>query len=303
MEVSNSHDRILAELDIRAEPFAICALQGTCTMGLGRNPGATLHYVLGGRGKISFQARPSLALEPGRLVLVPSCMRHSLCNESGGQMGLPACEPAGLNLEEHLERGEGRGNMVVLCSTISLGLRNTHGLIDLLRAPLCLDVTGSAVAGRAMQALMIEMTTPRMGRHAMIRVLLLQCVIEMLRVRLEARDPAVLWISALADPGLWQALRAMLEDPGAAHSLENLALAAGMSRSRFAARFQGAYGAPPMTFMRQLRLARAAQLLTERRDPVKRIAQRVGFESRSAFTRAFTLCYGQSPRMFRGGRP
>jgi len=104
MEVSNSHDRILAELDIRAEPFAICALQGTCTMGLGRNPGATLHYVLGGRGKISFQARPSLALAPGRLVLVPSCMRHSLCNDGGGQTGLPACEPAGLNLEAHLAR-------------------------------------------------------------------------------------------------------------------------------------------------------------------------------------------------------
>ncbi len=303
MENTNSHDRILAELDIRAEPFAICALQGTCTMGLGRNPGATLHYVLGGRGKLSFQSNAPLLLEPGRLVLVPSCMSHSLCNEGGGQTGLPACKPAGLNIEEHLAQGDGPGNMVVLCSNISLELQSTHGLIDLLRAPLCLDVTGNLVAEQAMQALMAEMSTPRMGRHAMIRVLLLQCVIEMLRVRLEAGDPAVLWISALADPGLWQALRAMLEEPGAVHSLENLAQVAGMSRSRFAERFQAAYGAPPMTFLRQLRLARAAQLLTERRAPVKRIAQMVGFESRSAFTRAFTLCYGQSPRAFRGGRP
>jgi len=55
-----------------------------------------------------------------------------------------------------------------------------------------------------------------------------------------------------------------------------------------------------MTFLRQSGLARAAQLLTERRAPVKRIAQMVGFDSRSAFTRAFTLCYGQSPRAFRG---
>ncbi len=303
MEMTRLHDRILAELDIRAEPFAICALQGTCTMGMGRNPGATLHYVLGGRGKLSFQARPALTLQPGRLVLVPSCMRHSLCNEAGGQTGLPACKPAGLHLEEHLAQGDGPGNMVVLCSTISLGLRNTHGLIDLLRAPLCLDVTGNAVAERAMQALMIEMTHPRMGRHAMIRVLLLQCVIEMLRCRLEAGDPAVLWITALADPGLWQALRVMLDDPGAAHSLESLAQAAGMSRSRFAARFLQAYGSPPMTFLRELRLARAAQMLTERRAPVKRIAQLVGFESRSAFTRAFTASHGQSPRAFRASRP
>ncbi len=270
-------------------------------MGLGRNPGATLHYVLGGQGQLSFQSREPLPLSPGRLVLVPACVTHSLCNVGGGQTGLPACKPAGLNLQEHLEKGEGSGNMVVLCSNLSLGLRNTHGLIDLLRAPLSLDVATSATAERAVQALMTEMTHPRVGRRAMIRVLLLQCVTEMLRVRIEAHDPAVMWIAALADPGLWLALRAMLDSPGAAHSLESLAAAAGMSRSRFAERFQKAYGTAPMAFLRQLRLARAAQLLSERREPIKRIAQLVGFDSRSAFTRAFTASRGQSPRAFRDG--
>lgn len=301
MEEHDLHDRILGELDIRADPFAVCALQGTCTMGLGRNPGATLHYVLGGQGQLSFQSRDPLPLSPGQLVLVPACVTHSLCNAGDGQTGLPACKPAGLNLQEHLQKGDGSGNMVVLCSTLSLGLRNTHGLIDLLRAPLSLDVTSSATAERAVQALMTEMTHPRIGRRAMIRVLLLQCVTEMLRVRIEAHDPAVMWLAALADPGLWLALRAMLDSPGAAHSLESLAAAAGMSRSRFAERFQKAYGNAPMSFLRQLRLARAAQLLSERREPVKRIAQLVGFDSRSAFTRAFTASRGQSPRAFRDG--
>ena len=107
-------------------------------------------------------------------------------------------------------------------------------------------------------------------------------VVVELRVRLEAGDPAVTWLAALADPGLWRGLRAMLEDPGRPHTLESLAEAAGMSRSRFAARFQAAYGQGAMTLLRDLRLARA-----------------VGFQSRSAFTRAFRHWSGESPARWR----
>ncbi|WP_294615096.1 helix-turn-helix transcriptional regulator [Roseovarius sp.] len=293
------HDHVLTELDIRADPFAICALEGACTLGLGRATGATLHYVLGGRGQISFQSLPSIDLMPGRLVLVPSSLHHSLHNHGGGQVGLPECRPVGLDLEEHVARGEGCGNMVVLCSSVRLGLRDTHGLVDLMRTPLTLDLADAPGVERAINALVDEVKQPRTGRRAMIRVLLLQCVIEMLRQRLDAGDPAVLWVGALANPGLWRSLRAMLDDPGGAHSLEGLAEIAGMSRSRFAERFQASYGRAPMGFLRALRLARAAQLLSERREPVKRVAEMVGFSSRSAFTRAFIEVWGQSPRAYR----
>jgi transcriptional regulator GlxA family with amidase domain len=49
-------------------------------------------------------------------------------------------------------------------------------------------------------------------------------------------------------------------------------------------------------------LARAAQLLVDQRVPVKRVAQMVGFASRSAFSRAFVEVWGQSPRAFRLGQ-
>ena len=47
---SDPHDRVLTELDIEADSFAICALEGACSLGLGRAPGATLHYVLAEAG-------------------------------------------------------------------------------------------------------------------------------------------------------------------------------------------------------------------------------------------------------------
>jgi AraC-like DNA-binding protein len=299
---THPHDRILDAIEISAEPFAICALEGVCSMGLGRNPRATLHYVLGGEGVLSVQGRAPLDLAPGRLVLVPASRSHSLVNRGGAQAGLPACRPAGLDLDSHVARGEGAGVMVVLCSTISLGLRGTHGLIDLLRAPLSLDVAASPVAAQAMTALVAEMGTERPGQRAMVRALLLQCLIEMLRTRLEAGDPGVMWLGALADPGLWRGLCTMLDDPGRPHTLESLAEAAGMSRSRFAARFQAAYGQGAMTLLRDLRLARAAQMLAERRAPVDQVARAVGFQSRSAFSRAFVAMWGETPRAFRGRR-
>lgn len=302
MQISEAHDRILSELDIQPEPFAICALEGVCSLGLGRVPGATLHYVLSGRGRLSLQGHAPIALEPGRLVLVPSCARHSLSHHGEPVAGLSECRPAGLDLEEHVARGEGEGTMMVLCARLQLGLRGTHGLIDLIRGPLTLDLAAAPGAARAMATLVDEVMQVRPGGRAMVRVLLLQCVIEMLRLRLEAGDPAVLWLGALADPGLWRALCAMLDDPGAPHALESLAEVAGMSRSRFAERFQAAYGQGPMGFLRALRMARAAQLLVDQRIPVKRVAQMVGFASRSAFSRAFVDAWGQSPRAFRMGR-
>lgn len=302
MQSTASHDHVLNELDIRPEPFALCALEGMCSLGLGRLPGATLHYVVGGVGELSLPEHRPIALTPGRLVLVPSCVRHSLSHQGGVAAGVPDCRPAGLDLQEHVARGEGIGKMVVLCARLEIGLRGAHGLIDLLREPMTLDLDAAPGAARAMETLIEEVTQDRTGGRAMVRVLLLQCVIEMLRGRLAAGDPDVLWLGALNDPGLWRALCVILDDPGAAHSLERLAEVAGMSRSRFAERFHAAYGQGPMRFLRGLRLARAANLLVDQRLPVKRVAQLVGFASRSAFTRAFIETWGQSPRAFRDGR-
>jgi hypothetical protein len=40
---------------------------------------------------------------------------------------------------------------------------------------------------------------------------------------LDAADLALAWMPALVDRRLWPALKAMLDDPGSAHSVESLA--------------------------------------------------------------------------------
>jgi len=124
-------------------------------------------------------------------------------------------------------------------------------------------------------------------------------MIHLLRKRLLDRDPALAWMAALADERLWSTLHQMLENPGDDHSVESLADIAGMSRSAFADQFSTVYGTGPMKLLRDIRMNHAGSLLEHSELPVKRIAELVGFSSRSAFNRSFWAATGKSPRDFR----
>jgi transcriptional regulator GlxA family with amidase domain len=91
----------------------------------------------------------------------------------------------------------------------------------------------------------------------------------------------------------------MQAGPEQAFTLSTLAEVAGMSRSVFAERFVTALGESPMEFLKTLRLGRATHLLLRTDLPVKNIASRVGYSSRSSFTRAFLARYGAAPARFR----
>ena len=78
-----------------------------------------------------------------------------------------------------------------------------------------------------------------------------------------------------------------------------LAERAGMSRSAFADRFSEGFGKGPMEFLRDIRLNHAARLLEQTGLPTASIAGRVGFESRSYFSRAFKARYGEPPETYR----
>lgn len=297
-----SFEHILNELEIKTEPFALCELHGKCDMGLGRLPTATLHYFLAGQGEIAFQDRPSIKVKKGALVLVPAFQFHIL--RSFGEVGqpVPQCRPTELGLTQHLIKNEQANpgdELLAICSRIKVGLRGVSGLVDLVREPLAEHAEANSKVALPLERLLEELSTPVLGGRAMIRVLLLECVIHILRKRLLAHDPALNWMSALIDEGLWKALRRMLDQPGDPHSVESLAGVAGMSRSSFAERFSTAYGSGPMKLLRDLRMRLAGSLLEQSELPVKRIAELVGFQSRSAFTRTFESVTGKSPRCFR----
>ncbi len=71
----------------------------------------------------------------------------------------------------------------------------------------------------------------------------------------------------------------------------------GMSRSAFAARFQGRVGQAPLAYLTQWRLALARKLLEQPGSTVAAVSAEVGYESPSAFSHAFKRAFHHSPRV------
>jgi transcriptional regulator GlxA family with amidase domain len=134
------------------------------------------------------------------------------------------------------------------------------------------------------------------GSEAMKAALMSQCIVYLLRRLCRSDTCSLPWLAALDDERLARVLDLVLQDPADPHTVESLAEVASMSRSAFAETFASAFGLPPMSMVRRIRLERAWKLL-EQGDglPMATVARRVGFSSRSHFSRAFKRQYGVSP--------
>src|SRR5262245_30898078 len=82
-------------------------------------------------------------------------------------------------------------------------------------------------------------------------------------------------------------------------SLEDAAKVAGYEVHHFAHAFSAVVGEPPASYVRRLRLDRAAAALVTEDPSVLDLALRSGYASAEAFARAFRRAYGCSPTDFR----
>ncbi|MFK4448904.1 AraC-like DNA-binding protein [Caballeronia udeis] len=122
-------------------------------------------------------------------------------------------------------------------------------------------------------------------------------LVQALRLHLADRANAgVGWLFALADKQLSAALTCMHDDPGHPWTLQTLAARIGMSRSNFALRFKETVGTSPMEYLTRWRMLLACDRLKNSDDSIPRIATSLGYESESAFGKAFKRVIGCSPR-------
>ncbi len=100
-----------------------------------------------------------------------------------------------------------------------------------------------------------------------------------------------------------QALNAFLDEPDRPWTLDQLARAAGMSRTRFAETFKALTGQTPGKIVARLRLTAIARRLSAEALSIERAAEEAGYSSSAAFVRAFQREFGETPaRWRRAGR-
>ena len=107
-------------------------------------------------------------------------------------------------------------------------------------------------------------------------------------------------LAALNDPIVGQVLERFHSDPTYAWTVPELASQMSLSRSALAQRFTQLLGYPPMQYLTQWRLQLAAKHLQNTNDSIAKIATQVGYESESAFSRAFKRHVGVPPSTWRG---
>jgi AraC-like DNA-binding protein len=71
-----------------------------------------------------------------------------------------------------------------------------------------------------------------------------------------------------------------------------------MSRAAFAERFTRKVGMPPMEYLLEWRIAIAKDVLSHKRAPLAEVAEKIGYQSASAFSTAFTRHAGCPPSAF-----
>jgi transcriptional regulator GlxA family with amidase domain len=103
----------------------------------------------------------------------------------------------------------------------------------------------------------------------------------------------------LLDRKVARALGLLQADPAKRWTVERLARAVGLSRAAFARRFAAVSGRPPLRYLAELRLALAAHLLETTDDSLAELAERVGYTSEFAFSRAFKRKLGVAPGSYR----
>ncbi len=296
-------DRLLASLQVEVAPFAVCDVRRGWRVHMPPDGHVSLHFVVRGEGTLHDASGHVHPLHAGTLVVAPPGHPLRVEPPEGATDELDAA--ADCSLPEHglkrLVAGDGDGALLMVCGAVQATYGGTMGLFDGLREPLLEPFADDPRMHAVFESLLAEQVQLGPGSQTMLRALMTQGLVALLRRLCGDGSCQLPWLQGLGDPRLVRALDVMLAAPEQSHTLESVARAAGMSRSAFSEHFGRAFGRPAMELLREVRLNKGAELLRGTQLPVKTVAERIGFASRSHFSRAFRSRFGIDPAGFRSG--
>jgi len=144
-----------------------------------------------------------------------------------------------------------------------------------------------------------ETTTGQLGSAFAMRQYGQLLLLDVLRAYVDQTELPPGQLRVLTDERLRGALRLMHGDPGRRWTVQELARAAGMSRTSFAERFRTVAGVPPVTYLNTWRVLLAQRALRDDGTRVGLLAFELGYASESAFSAAYKRQVGESPARYR----
>jgi AraC-like DNA-binding protein len=263
---------------------------------------ACIHVVQEGELRIAVDGRAPLRLSAGDIVVLPHPARYRLSD--GGRPDAATDAPleieaadANISVIKH-----GQGAIAARTISATFQFENKGGVSPLLGLlPEVIHIAkdadkSAAVIRDVAQFLPLEHAAQEPGAALMISRVIDVLIIRCIRTWAKSLGTRQGWIGALADARVSRAVAAIHRDPTKSWSVEGLASVAGMSRSRFAEMFLATVGEPPLRYLHRWRLGMAFDLLRRSNLPVAEVAHAIGYESEAAFSRAYKIMFGTTPR-------
>lgn len=147
-----------------------------------------------------------------------------------------------------------------------------------------------------------ESAGARGGSSALMARLPELLLVEALRLHAEQGPAGDGWLAAIQDPVVGRALALLHADVTHGWTLEELAERAASSRSVLDERFRRLLGQPPMRYLTLWRMQLASEWLRSTPLKLADIAERAGYGSEEAFSRAFRRHVGITPAQWRSCR-
>ena len=251
---------------------------------------------------------PAVRLQAGDIIVFPQGDPHVISSAPGmrAPVDLEAFRrasqgrlPIALSLE-----GGGEERAQIVCGFFGCDARPFNPLLATL--PRVIHLRGAddrnSVLRRLVELAVDESGTPRPGSDCTLSRLSELLFVEVVRRYVETLPPQdVGWFAGLRDEKVGRALQELHRRPAHPWNLGQLAKDVGMSRSTLAERFAHFVGMPPIQYLAHWRIQLAASLLKTSNASVAQIADRVGYGSEAALSRAFKRRVGVAPAPYRRG--
>lgn len=285
-------------------------IQAGPTFGLGfdAKPGhAWFHFLAVGNAVLRMDDGTTYALSAGNAVFISHGAAHQLLSHAHApvqDIDLLNGEPLGDTVSA-VDTGTDAGSTpttLVFSGCMEFELGSLHGLGKLMPGLMLIDAGGQRYPGLVpiLATMEREVSAARVGFAGILARLADVVAAMVVRGWVEcACGNASGLVAALRDPRLAGALLAMHQQPGRDWTVEQLAAHCNTSRSVFAERFQLTIGMTPLRYVTEVRMRLASQWLTLERVPIEEVAQRLGYTSQAAFSRAFKRVTGKTPGLSR----
>lgn len=155
--------------------------------------------------------------------------------------------------------------------------------------------SAGVTAGIDLALALVEDDRGRDAAHAAAREL----VMFLRRPGGQSQFSVPLWSRQPETDPIRAAVAAIQADPGARHSIGDLAERAGLSTRHLQRRFTAELGAPPAAYVERVRVEAARRALEEGGEPVETLARRLGFGTGETLRRVFHRRLGVAPADYR----